>query len=184
MITYETEQQFIDISTVQFDGRILDIGGGGEGVIARHSCNAVVAIDIHKEELEEAPDICLKIVMDACNLMFLDSSFETITCFFSLMYMSEKEVRAFLKEAKRVLKQNGALWIWDIEIPPETDTNIFVAQLKIKISDDSIVTTGYGVAVTRSQSMKSIRALCEAEAFSIENEVKSGQSFMLLLRKE
>ena len=183
MITHETEQQFVDISTVQLDGRILDVGGGGEGIISRHSGNAVVAIDIRKEELEEAPDICLKIVMDACDLKFLDSSFETITCFFSLMYMSEKEVSAFLKEAKRVLKQNGALWIWDTEIPTGIDANIFVAQLKVKISDDSTVTTGYGVGLTRSQSISSIRALCVAESFVVESEVTNGLSFMLRLRK-
>ena len=47
------------------DGYVLDIGGGGEGVIGRLNSLQVIAIDCVKDELEEAPKGPLKIVMDA-----------------------------------------------------------------------------------------------------------------------
>ena len=183
MIIHETEQQFIDISNIQFSGRVLDIGGGGEGIISRRAGDKVVAIDTRKEELEETPDIGLKIIMDACELKFLDQSFENITCFFTLMYMGENEIKTFLKEANRVLKHNGKLWIWDITISPKADADAFVAQLKVKISDELTVTTGYGVGWKRSQSCESIRKLCEDEGFILEDNDDFDKSFSLHMRK-
>lgn len=73
MSEYAAEKQFVDLTQVKFQGNILDVGGGGEGIISRHSGNSVVAIDWRKDELEETEDIGLKIVMDACNMAFLDS---------------------------------------------------------------------------------------------------------------
>lgn len=46
--------------TVQ--GKILDIGGGGEGIIGQVLGDKVVTIDKLKEELEEAPEGPLKVV--------------------------------------------------------------------------------------------------------------------------
>jgi hypothetical protein len=45
-------------------GYILDIGGGGEGVIGQLKGERVVAIDKQKRELEEAAPGALKIVID------------------------------------------------------------------------------------------------------------------------
>ncbi len=39
----------------ELDGKILDIGGGGEGVIGRLYTSQVVAIDNNQAELDEAP---------------------------------------------------------------------------------------------------------------------------------
>jgi len=63
----KVEINFDDINLV---GLILDIGGGGEGVIGQIKGKDVIAIDISKEELEETPDGPLKIVMDARELQF------------------------------------------------------------------------------------------------------------------
>jgi hypothetical protein len=50
-------------------GLILDIGGGGEGVIGQLKGKQVVAIDLSRQELDEAPgEPLLKIVMDAYPL--------------------------------------------------------------------------------------------------------------------
>lgn len=88
---YEFEQVELEVQDFESDGFILDIGGGGEGVIGRLKGRDVVAIDIRKEELEEAVDGPLKIVMDARDLKFLDGSFNTVTAFFSLMYVKNQE---------------------------------------------------------------------------------------------
>lgn len=47
------------------NGSILDVGGGGEGVIGRLYGQSVTAIDNCREELDEAPCGCRKLVMDA-----------------------------------------------------------------------------------------------------------------------
>ena len=52
---------------IEHQGMILDIGGGGEGVIGKLHGKDVVAIDLKKEELLEAADGPLKIIMDAGN---------------------------------------------------------------------------------------------------------------------
>lgn len=62
-------------------GGILDIGGGGEGVIGLCYGEKVVAIDLRKDELEQAPDGPLKIVMDAKELSFLEDSFDAVASF-------------------------------------------------------------------------------------------------------
>ena len=49
----------------ELSGRILDIGGGGEGVIGRVYGPQVTAIDVSVEELAEAPEGFEKLVMDA-----------------------------------------------------------------------------------------------------------------------
>lgn len=69
-------------------GSILDIGGGGEAVIGQIYKDRVTAIDNCEEELEEAPDCCCKQLMDATELLFPDDSFDNVTFFYTLMYMS------------------------------------------------------------------------------------------------
>ncbi len=46
-------------------GSILDIGGGGEAVIGQMYGNRVIAIDNSQEEIDEAPDCCTTLLMDA-----------------------------------------------------------------------------------------------------------------------
>ena len=72
-------------------GSILDIGGGGEAVIGQIYKDRVTAIDNCKEELEEAPDCCSKQLMDATELSFPDDSFDNVTFFYTLMYMTAEE---------------------------------------------------------------------------------------------
>lgn len=184
MNIYETEKQLIDLRDVEFKGRVLDVGGGGEGIISRHSGDKVVAIDKRKDELEETLDIGLKIVMDATDMKFLNNSFENITCFYTLMYMREREIEAFLTEAFRVLKPGGFLWFWDAVIPALPEADVYVAQLEVIISDDITVTTGYGAAWEREQSPDIIQSLCEKAGFVINSRTKTKQSFFLRLLKQ
>lgn len=50
----------------KLNGSILDIGGGGEGVIGQLYGQQVVAIDKLQEELDEAPCVCKK-AADGCS---------------------------------------------------------------------------------------------------------------------
>lgn len=86
-------------------GSILDIGGGGEGVIGQVYSRQVTAIDNNEQELMEAPGDCRKLPMDAADLRFADESFSHATFFYSLMYMDGNTQQKALAEAARILKR-------------------------------------------------------------------------------
>lgn len=183
MSEYISKKQFIDLSQTKFKGKILDIGGGGEGVISRHSGDSVVAIDWRKDELEETADIGIKIVMDACNMAFLDKTFDNITSFYTLMYMTTEHVIKFLKEAYRVLKPNGLLWIWDTEIPILREKDVFITSLEVKLNNIDTISTGYGVGWSRGQTSKILKKHLIDVGFTINECTDFENRFELCCRK-
>ncbi len=50
----------------ELSGSILDIGGGGDGIIGRLYKDSVTAIDNMQEELDEAPNCCKKLAYGRC----------------------------------------------------------------------------------------------------------------------
>ena len=84
--------QSIRLVPVKTDGFILDIGGGGEGIIRKLNGKQVVAIGTNEEELEETKNNNLKIVMDAAEMKFLPKTFEVCTSFFCLMYIPKNSI--------------------------------------------------------------------------------------------
>ncbi len=73
------------------NGSILDVGGGGEGIIGRVYGRQVTAIDKLQSELDEVTCDCEKLVMDACDLDFADQSFDNVTFFYTFMFMEQTE---------------------------------------------------------------------------------------------
>src|SRR6056297_804194 len=151
MNAIETSQIEIFLQAVNYDTkyRILDIGGGGEGIISKLYGDKVVAIDLRENELIEiADEKSLKIVMDAADLSFIDNQFDKVTIFFSLMYMDDDIISKVIEESKRVLKPKGKIEIWGIEIPSKSEVqeDVFIAQLKVKL-ENSLIETGYGVGL-------------------------------------
>lgn len=142
---HQFERQEFVVADFQAAGHILDIGGGGEGIIGQMKPTQVVAIDLSKRELEEAPAGPLKIVMDAADLKFLDGSFNTATAFFSLMYMRPEIQRRVFAEVFRVLARGGRWLIWDAVIPDalENDTRGPVFRFRFHLPG-KMVETGYG----------------------------------------
>ncbi|NNC90910.1 MAG: hypothetical protein HKN80_00320, partial [Acidimicrobiia bacterium] len=57
------EQQEVEVSDFKAAGYILDLGGGGEGIIGRLKPDRVVAIDPNERELKGAAAGPLKVVM-------------------------------------------------------------------------------------------------------------------------
>lgn len=179
-----TDEVHVNLRDFDAEGYILDIGGGGEGMIGRLKGEKVIAIDKRREELQEAPEGPLKIVMDAKDLQFLDNTFETVTSFFALMYVINTDRENVVREVLRVLKPGGKFLIWDMVIPPKGDNvkEIFGAPIVIKIGNGE-VRTGYGVKWEgREQDVQYYLGLAEKVGFEVV-EKEEGNPFYLTLRK-
>jgi SAM-dependent methyltransferase len=137
--------QQLTLEPVRAEGLILDIGGGGEGVIGQLNGPQVVAIDIDERELMDAPPGPLKLVMDARKLTFVPDSFNTATVFFTFMYIKGPDHETVLRQIRRVLRPGGRVLIWDVNFrdrPPQKKYALFsyTAQLPGRQ-----VRSGYGV---------------------------------------
>jgi ubiquinone/menaquinone biosynthesis C-methylase UbiE len=180
---YITRVQTIELSPLKTEGLILDIGGGGEGVIGRLNGRQVVAIDTREEELKETRNQALKIVMDAADLKFLSESFDVCTSFFSFMYISrDRHSRAF-SEAYRVLKDKGRFLVWDAKMPSQhEDYTVFVIDLKIQVPNE-IIKTKYAVKWNRQQDLEHFKELAQRTNFKITDEWSRGEVFFLEMVK-
>ncbi|MFW9916143.1 MAG: methyltransferase domain-containing protein [Candidatus Thorarchaeota archaeon] len=150
-------------------GRILDIGGGGEGIIAQIGGDKVTAIDKLESEIEEArpkaPTATWK-VEDARNLSFEDGSFDHATAFFSLMYMRKPGVtEEVLAEVFRILSPGGEFWIWDANISGTKEP--FIIFLKIELPSGQIIKTGYGAKGKGKQTVDEISNLLQEIGFEV-----------------
>ncbi|TFG16246.1 MAG: class I SAM-dependent methyltransferase [Promethearchaeota archaeon] len=143
-----------DLSEINLKGRILDIGGGGEGIIGQLKGAQVVAIDLRASELMEAADgDYLKVIMDAKDLKFLNEYFDTVTAFFSLMYVPTSDREIIFKEAYRVLKKRGEFVVWDLIIPEKGDIakEYYGISLSIATAEKKI-STGYAIRWNKQQN--------------------------------
>lgn len=178
-------KQIIDFRNFSLEGSILDIGGGGEGVIGRLFKERVVAIDPSKSELEEAGPGPLKIIMDAKNLQFLDGVFDNATSFFTMMYIPVEFHVDILKEVYRVLKPGGMLYIWDIVIPERGDIkkDYFVVPIKVYMESEDI-NTGYGTKWEgREQNCEAFAENCCQAGFDVVEKTISDLCFKITLKK-
>jgi len=175
--------QYIELSPLETEGFILDIGGGGEGIIGELNGRQVIAIDTSERELAETHNEALKVVMDATDLRFLPKSFDVCTAFFSLMYIPKSKHSTVFRETHRVLRDNGRFLVWDVRIPmAEEECNQFIAPLKIQLPNE-VVETGYGVK-WQVQDIEYFKQLVQQTKFRVLNEWSKGEIFHLEMRKE
>ncbi|OFX86023.1 MAG: hypothetical protein A2W99_16545 [Bacteroidetes bacterium GWF2_33_16] len=181
------EKQEIALPDFKVDGLILDIGGGGEGVIGQLKGDQVISIDLYKDELENAPSTNLKIVMDATDLKFLDNTFDAAAIFYTMMYIpADKHEKVFL-ELYRTLKSGAKLRIWDVNLPTHCDDNKkkgviypFIFRLPNKT-----IETGYGVAWAKKeeQNMAYYIKIAEKIGFKTVDKKEANPSFYLEFQK-
>ncbi len=181
MSRLETEVQEISLKRFEKEGLILDIGGGGEGLVSRIERERVCAVDIRMSEIREAqihnaPANWL--VADGRHLSFKTGSFDVVTLWFSLGYMSEWIVkREVLEEARRVLKTRGILSIMASKIP--RGINQFVFWALFTLPDGTHSQTGYGVRGNQGQTLERILDLIYQLDFELLNSEDHGDWFSI-----
>lgn len=181
---YITQMQFVDLRPVKTESFILDIGGGGEGIIGKLNGNQVVAIDTSREELKETRNEASKILMDATDLRFLPKSFDACTAFFCLMYIPNHKHLKVFKEVYQVLKDRGKFLIWDAKIPEKSgDYNVFVVRLKVQLPNEEIE-TGYGTKWDKSQTVEYFEELAQKTKFKVINKWSKSEIFCLEMEKD
>jgi len=182
---YFSKLHNVDLTKIKLNGRILDIGGGGEGVIGQFAGAHVIAIDPSERELKEAPGDCMKIIMNGKDLKFLDKTFETITVFFTMMYMQMSDHLQVFKEIYRVLKPKGELFLWDLTIPdrPETEKDFYAIKLEIDIGDKKI-STGYGTKWGKKFNLEHYVDLGKEVGFKVKEKEINGETFFIKFKKD
>jgi ubiquinone/menaquinone biosynthesis C-methylase UbiE len=178
-----TNLQYVELKPLKTEGLILDIGGGGEGIVGRLNGEQVVAIDTREEELEGTQNEALKVVMDASDLKFLPDSFHMCTAFFSFMYIPKRKHLKVFEEVYRVLTENGKFAVWDVRIPAsERKFKEFIVPLRITLPDE-VVETGYGVK-WQVQNMEHFKQIAHQTRFQVVNEWSREEIFHLEMIKQ
>lgn len=161
-------------------GRIIDIGGGGEGVIAQVGEARVVAIDKYVSEIHEARGKAYNVswmVADATNLPCRDRCFDNATMFFSGMYMSEDVKEKVFKETRRVLRRGGEFWIWDVNM--QSKSKAYAIRVRVDIPEKHKINTMYGVKA-KDQSAERVGDLLREAGFV--SEVISDRKHWFLIK--
>jgi ubiquinone/menaquinone biosynthesis C-methylase UbiE len=180
------ETQKIDLTDFELTGRILDIGGGGEGIIGQLKGEQVVAIDRRESELKEAaPGDYLKIIMDAKDLQFLNETFDTTTSFFTLMYIPPSIHQKIFQEIYRVTKKGGEFVIWDFKIPKRgsSDKEFYGLYLEVKIEEKEI-STGYATKWDKEQDLEYYLKLGTSIGFKSVETKTMNEIFYLRFQKD
>jgi SAM-dependent methyltransferase len=144
---YRFERQEITLTPIPHPGRILDLGGGGEGTIGQLEGERVVAIaPMYPERFQaEAASGPLKILMDARELKFMEGTFPLVTSFFTLMYIPGEDHEKVFAEVFRVLQPGGRFYLWDVSVTKCLDetTEYYLLMLGVQLPECEI-DTGYG----------------------------------------
>jgi ubiquinone/menaquinone biosynthesis C-methylase UbiE len=181
----ETPEQKIKLERFENEDLILDIGGGGEGLVSRIEGDRVCALDIRMSEIREAQihgHSTNWFVADGRNLCFKDEVFDVVTLWFSLGYMSDWSTkRAVLEAAYRVLKKTGRLSILASRIPDSGASLIFWGTFTLP--DGTLSKTGYGMRGGQNQTLHRVLELVTDVGFDQHQYEDHGEWFKLQSRR-
>ncbi len=106
--------KFIETTT----GKVLDIGSGPgrDGLVLQKAGLEVICVDASHTMLELCRQKGLTTVQaDFNTIPFLDSHFDGVWAYTSLLHIPKSEIHVPLREIKRVLKKNGIFGLGLIE---------------------------------------------------------------------
>lgn len=154
----------------RLEGFAVDIGAGGEGMMAKTCGRETVCVDISKIEIGEARSrgaVANWVLCDACSMPFKNGTFDVATFFFSLMYVKTSERKhAVIVETKRILKSDGLIYLWDAAIREKPD--LYVVFVEANLPDGEKIYTGYGVkGKEKEQTLELISKLALEAGFKV-----------------
>ena len=164
---------------------IIDLGGGGEGIIGQLYKENVTAVDSRQDELDETPDGPTKVCANAMNLPFEDNSFASATAFYFFMYLQSNDYKDVIKEAFRVLKPGGLFYIWDTLIPPKTHElkELFLVPVIAELPN-KFIHTAYGVKWSnRLMNCDILSDITLEIGFKVHTKAENKNSFTLVCQK-
>ena len=166
---YSVPMQEIHLERIDADGYILDIGGGGEGLVSRIEGGRVCSVDISMTKLRDAQlygSDAQWIVSDGRNLCLRENTFSVATVWFSLGYLGDwQSKRSVFTELTRVLKSEGKVSILASRIDCKEEKHLFNA--RFILPDGNISQVGYKVKGNQSQTLESTRELMEKAGFKV-----------------
>ncbi|MCK5151943.1 MAG: class I SAM-dependent methyltransferase [Candidatus Thorarchaeota archaeon] len=166
---FEPPDQKIPLERIPGDGLIVDIGGGGEGLVSRIEGTRVCAIDKKMDEIREAmihnpPSNWF--VGDGAHLSFKDDVFDVVTLWFSLGYMKDWHIkRAVLLDAYRVLKEGAIISIKATKIVCEEERLVF--RVDYSLPDGTLSRTGYGLKGQQNQTLQTVMTCLQEIGFEV-----------------
>ncbi len=168
-VSFKTPVQKLQLQRIRQPGVILDIGGGGEGLVSRIEGSRVIAVDLNISKIRGAmiyePD-SIWITGDGRQLGFNDCTIDVVTLWFSLSYMKDVETKqTVVDESFRVLKPSGKISILGCHIDCEEERFVFRAEFALPDEFDSKIS--YAVNRGEGQSLDSISRLLERSGFEI-----------------
>jgi ubiquinone/menaquinone biosynthesis C-methylase UbiE len=183
--TNTTSIQKISLDPLHSEGMILDIGGGGEGLVSRITEAKVCALDIRISEIREAQihgSPANWFVGDGQSLCFQDGVFDTVALWFSLGYMKDWSTKEnVLKEAYRVLNQKGKISILASNITGSYERLIFWGHFTFP--DGTVSQIGYGVRGGQDQTLERLTSLLQKIGFKIQSQENNDAWFRIQATK-
>jgi len=159
--------QIIHLEDLPKDRLILDIGGGGEGLVSRIGGKHVCAVDYRMSEILEAKihdPPANWLVADARSLPFEDRSFGMVTLWFSLGYMSDWTTKErIMSQSFGALGKGGDLSIYACRIDCREWRFIFNALFTLP--DGTVSKVGYGVQGNQGQTIDRVCSLLKKVGF-------------------
>jgi ubiquinone/menaquinone biosynthesis C-methylase UbiE len=183
---YLVKPQFISfVSFEEPKSPILDLGGGGAGVIGQLYQNKVTAVDLRQSELDDTPNGPVKICADARDLPFENHTFQSVTAFYFFMYVNPEDFSKVIREAYRTLVSNGSFYIWDSVIPKREmhRESLFAVPILVTLPKKTIQ-TAYGVKwENHFLDTSMLSNLLEEVGFEIKQRKINHSAFYIECRK-
>ncbi|MFN3814277.1 MAG: class I SAM-dependent methyltransferase [Aquificaceae bacterium] len=170
------------------NGNRLDVGTGTGEVLKKSKNEGLkvgidLALGMLKEARKKCPG-CYFLLADAENMPFKDGSFKTITLSLAYRHLTDRE--AFLREARRVLKEKGRIGILDINRIKGTPLLVFMMNYPIK--PFGLLIFGrekwefFVHSLKSSLSLEEVKMSIERSGFKVEKLEKKFLGFFYILK--
>ncbi|MHA1926931.1 MAG: methyltransferase domain-containing protein [Candidatus Thorarchaeota archaeon] len=165
--SFETPVQKIELKYLPQEGLIIDIGGGGEGLVSRIEASRVCAVDINLDKIREAMihgQVSQWILSDGRMLSAKNERFRVATLWFSLGYVRDWTAKAqVVSEVDRVLMQSGHISILGAKIACSEAR--FVLRAHLHFPDGSISQMSYGMSGGQKQDIETVAKLLQETGY-------------------